>query len=214
MARIFQSEWFLYPLDAKTSVSVVRKRIKTLRLRVNLNGKISCSVPWLTTKKSAIAFIESRREWIAKSLLQVKSLEEKSLTLRPDSGAALAGLTPADYSAKGYSRAWKNAAMKNFSETARRFLSCFSDFPIPFTCDHLKGRAMKTLWGSCNRRTNTVTLNWALFAAPQSCIDYVLLHELTHFLYIYHNSHFYAFIARWMPDYKERIKILKTIRMG
>ncbi len=213
MAVLAQGEWFSYPLDEKTSVSVVRKRIKTLRLRINLHGSVSCSVPWLTTKNAVITFIESRRKWIEKSLAQVKSIEEKPQSLRPDSGAALEGLTLADFSAKGYSKAWKYAALKNFSATALRFLPCFLEKPIPFTCGQLKGRAMKSLWGSCNRRTNIVTLNWALFAAPQACIDYVVLHELTHFLYLYHDKQFYGFIARWMPDYKERIKILKTIRM-
>ena len=205
--------WFEHQLADGTRVEVTRKRMRTLRLRVRLNGTVACSVPYLTTKKAAIAFIERRAEWISKSVAKVSARTPVQVSLRSDSAASHAGLTLTDC-ADGYSAAWKTAAMRNFSETATRFLPCFSEHAIPFSFSRLKGRAMKTLWGSCNRRTNTVTLNWALFAAPQACIDYVVLHELTHFLHLHHDKKFYGFIARYMPDYKERIKTLKTVRLG
>ena len=73
----------------------------------------------------------------------------------------------------------------------------------------LKGRKLKSMWGSCNRRTNTITLNYELLRFPQICIDYVVLHELTHFLNISHDKNFYATVARFMPNYKAIVKMMK-----
>jgi predicted metal-dependent hydrolase len=73
---------------------------------------------------------------------------------------------------------------------------------------------MKSLWGSCNRKTGVITLNSQLFRAPQHCIDYVILHELSHYLYKNHDHVFYTFIAEHMPDWKERQKYLnRTIAL-
>mgnify|MGYP002625698436 CR=1 FL=1 len=105
-----------------------------------------------------------------------------------------------------YSKRWKLAALAYFREAVARFLPCFADQPIPVPI--VKGRAMKSLWGSCNRRTNTVTLNWALLKASARCVDYVVLHELTHFLYFHHDKQFYSYLARYMSDYKSRIREL------
>ncbi|MBY9021665.1 MAG: DUF45 domain-containing protein [Candidatus Lokiarchaeota archaeon] len=38
--------------------------------------------------------------------------------------------------------------------------------------------------------------------------EYIVLHELVHFLYPKHNKEFYNFLSIYMPDWKERKKIL------
>lgn len=52
--------------------------------------------------------------------------------------------------------------------------------------------------------------NFALMLAfrPEECIDYVVLHEIAHLKYRRHDRNFYGFIARFMPDYKARVKAL------
>ena len=70
-------------------------------------------------------------------------------------------------------------------------------------------RTMKTRWGSCSWKKNKITLSTALVKTPINCIDYVILHELVHFRYRQHDSHFYNFLSSLMPDWKERKKILK-----
>ena len=49
-------------------------------------------------------------------------------------------------------------------------------------------RKMKTLWGSCSVNRGAITLNFYLIKARMPYIDYVILHELTHFLYPNHSS--------------------------
>lgn len=69
-------------------------------------------------------------------------------------------------------------------------------------------RKMKTLWGSCSVNRGTITFNFYLIKARMPYIDYVVLHELTHFLYPNHSKQFYMFLSNYMPDWKERKKVL------
>jgi predicted metal-dependent hydrolase len=46
-------------------------------------------------------------------------------------------------------------------------------------------------------------------AYPEDVIDYVVVHELAHIRHKNHSADFYAFVARFLPDYKRREAILK-----
>lgn len=67
----------------------------------------------------------------------------------------------------------------------------------------------KGRWGSCFYKENKVTFNLALVHLEKELIDYVIVHELTHFLQANHSSLFYQEIAKRMPDYQQRQKRLK-----
>jgi predicted metal-dependent hydrolase len=44
---------------------------------------------------------------------------------------------------------------------------------------------------------------------PEAAREYVVVHELAHLCEMNHSARFYAIIERYMPDYKERKKLLK-----
>ena len=69
-------------------------------------------------------------------------------------------------------------------------------------------RLMKARWGSALTDKNTILLNSELIKAPKFCIDYVVLHELTHFKYNNHSDNFYQMIYSLMPDWEKRKEIL------
>ena len=71
-------------------------------------------------------------------------------------------------------------------------------------------RKMKTLWGSSRPHNGAITLNPYLLQARKPCIQYVILHELTHFLYPRHNKQFNDFLTLYMPDWKDRKTYLDT----
>ena len=75
-------------------------------------------------------------------------------------------------------------------------------------------RRMKTRWGSCIPACNKVIFNLNLIKTPMCCIEYVVLHELSHFKHQNHSKNFYNFITIFMPDWKERKKILDEEFMG
>jgi predicted metal-dependent hydrolase len=58
---------------------------------------------------------------------------------------------------------------------------------------------MKTHWGSCNPARRTIRLNTELAAKSPECLDYVVLHEMVHFITGYHNRIFYGYMDKLMP---------------
>ena len=70
-------------------------------------------------------------------------------------------------------------------------------------------REMVSRWGSCSPKKGFVTFNTALIAMPVSCIEYVVTHEFTHFLYPNHSKKFYQQLATFMPDWEDRKKRLE-----
>jgi predicted metal-dependent hydrolase len=73
----------------------------------------------------------------------------------------------------------------------------------------LSVRKMRTRWGSCNPRTGNIRLNTELAKKPPECLEYVLVHELTHVLEPSHNHRFKALMDRFMPEWRERRAALK-----
>lgn len=87
----------------------------------------------------------------------------------------------------------------------------FSIFePLGCKMPQIRYRRMKSQWGSYNRRTHVVTINTRLLAYPLACVEYVVLHELTHMLYPDHQQGFHRFMASAMPDYRERRALLRS----
>lgn len=56
---------------------------------------------------------------------------------------------------------------------------------------------------------NILTFNVHLMEYPLPAAEYVVAHEFTHFLQANHSARFYEELARYMPDYKQRERILK-----
>lgn len=67
----------------------------------------------------------------------------------------------------------------------------------------------KGRWGSCFYKDNKISFNYSLVHLEKDLIDYVIVHELTHFLQANHSTKFYQEMYQRMPDYKERQKRLK-----
>lgn len=70
-------------------------------------------------------------------------------------------------------------------------------------------RGQRTRWGSCSRLRN-LTLNWKLLMAPETVIDYVIIHELAHIKHMDHSRKFWETVAKFCPKYKEYKKWLIT----
>jgi len=69
-------------------------------------------------------------------------------------------------------------------------------------------RFNKTRWGSCSYK-NSIVFNYYLAKLPIEIIEYIVVHELSHIKHKNHQKEFWKLVEKYMPDYKERIKILR-----
>lgn len=61
---------------------------------------------------------------------------------------------------------------------------------------------MKTRWGSCNPATGAIRLNTDLAKKPPECLEYIVVHEMTHLLEPTHNSRFSSLMEFFMPQWQ------------
>ncbi len=63
-------------------------------------------------------------------------------------------------------------------------------------------KKMKTLWGSCNIDAKRIWLNLELAKKPNSCLIYVLVHEMVHLLERHHNDRFHKLMDTFIPQWR------------
>ena len=63
-------------------------------------------------------------------------------------------------------------------------------------------------FGSCSGQ-NGLCFSYILMRYPEAAVDYVVVHELAHIKHHNHGRSFYALIGKYMPDYKQREKMLR-----
>lgn len=101
---------------------------------------------------------------------------------------------------------YRNQAKVIFNESLEKMYESIKDQVK--TMPTIDFKIMKIRWGSCLRTKHMILLNLELIKAPKYCIDYVVLHELIHFVNKNHDSNFYELLTVLMPDWKQRKEIL------
>jgi predicted metal-dependent hydrolase len=74
-------------------------------------------------------------------------------------------------------------------------------------------RNQKSRWGSCSKNGN-LNFNYKLiFLAPELC-DYVIVHEICHLIEFNHSARFWAQVAKTVPDYSIKRKVLRSVNLN
>ncbi len=68
----------------------------------------------------------------------------------------------------------------------------------------IKIRKMRSRWGSCIPGKQKVTFNSLLLEKPLESIEYVVVHEFSHFIHPDHSKAFYELVGCILPDWKRR----------
>lgn len=223
---------------------VQRKNIKNINLKVNLDKKVTMSIPMKMEIEIAKEFVKKKAEWIKKQQNYYELLAEQKENITFENGETVYLLgkqykmkiipsTKNTIAVKGkyfeinirenyienkkYIRRVYDKWLKEYAEQILgnlivRYQAILKKYNIKIP--KLEIRQMKTRWGSCIPACNKVIFNLNLIKTPMCCIEYVVLHELAHFKYQNHSKNFYNFITIFMPDWKERKKILDEEYMG
>lgn len=96
----------------------------------------------------------------------------------------------------------KEMQTRIFNQISGEVYQIFKKYDVKYPI--VKIRYMTSKWGTCQPKRGVITLNSKLIEAPRNCIEYVVLHEFTHFIHPNHSKKFYDFVAMLMPDWKER----------
>lgn len=80
-------------------------------------------------------------------------------------------------------------------------------------CSSWQTKYMITKWGACNTETKKIWFNLQLAQKPIKCLDYIILHELTHLISRRHDATFIAHMDKYMPDWRDVRKELNDSRL-
>ncbi|MGH3427397.1 MAG: M48 family metallopeptidase [Mycobacteriales bacterium] len=65
-------------------------------------------------------------------------------------------------------------------------------------------RRMKTKWGSCNRESGHIWFNVELAKKHPDCLEYLVVHEMTHLRERGHGDRFVKLMDEYLPDWRSR----------
>lgn len=169
-----------------------RKRVKNINLRVRADGSVAVSAPLGAPLAQVDAFVAGRARWIEAA--RVRALARGEEEQRPCSVS-------------------REDALALFTQVSDAVFPLFAQVlngqrPV------LKVRQMKTRWGVCVPAKRQITFSLRLAGKPRAAVEYVVLHEYAHFVRADHSPAFWAVVARYMPDYKARRRLLAPSVQG
>ncbi|SER42592.1 M48 family metallopeptidase [Lachnobacterium bovis] len=171
-------------------VHVQYKKIKNLYLKVDVNTcEVKVSAPYTISKKRLNEFLLDRREWINTTRQRVIDKQHKNNNFDKLGSEEEKKL-----------REYLKFEIKNYIIKYEKLMGVKS---TGFTI-----RKMKTRWGSCNIRTHHLNFNLALARVPRECVEYVVVHELTHLIEPSHNKNFWNLMEHYLPGAKNLRKRL------
>lgn len=167
--------------------NLTQKNVKNINLRIKPDGTVNVSANSLVPQRVINEFILSKAEYILKAVEKYKNK---------------ANILPHQY--------FSEAEIKDvIYALCKRAYPYFEAKGVKYP--QIKFASMRSRWGSCNPQKGILKFNTNLMYAPQECVNYVVLHEFTHFLQPNHSKRFYEELEKICPLWKLWRKKLKLI---
>ena len=166
---------------------LIRSRRKTLALEITRDCRVLVRAPMRASQKSIDAFVSAHESWIAKHL---ESQRQRAASAPPPpTGEEIAAL--------------KQKAKEILPEKVAYWSRVMGLVPTG-----VKITTAQKRYGSCSGKTS-LCFSCFLMQKPEAAIELVVVHELCHIREKNHGPRFYALLAQYLPDYKEREKLLR-----
>jgi len=94
---------------------------------------------------------------------------------------------------------YENKRIKIFDECYKKAIKLFG-YDNKFT---IKTRKLNKRWGSYLSKNKAIILNPKLIQASRAYVQYVIIHELCHYIHKEHNSKFYELLYSKLPNWKQ-----------
>ena len=201
--------------DNDYEVEVIRKNNLNTYIRVK-DGKIVVTTNYLTSNNSIMKLINDN----TKSIIKMLNINSKKQDKRDNfyyfgcqydiiygfNDIEIDGNKIYAPDEKKLGKYLDSQIRKIYSDRLNYWYNVFEEnIPVP----NLKIRKMTSRWGVCNVKNHNVTLNYELSKYDMCCLDYVIVHELSHFIHHDHSKSFWALVNKYYPEYKKCKKMLK-----
>ncbi len=165
---------------------LIRTDRRSIAVQIQPDGEVVVRAPRHVSQSRIDEFVTSKPAWIEKHLSVIRT------------AARLPKYTQAE--------------LNEFVRTAKRIIPIkvegFARL-MGVSYGNITIRSQRTLWGSCTARGN-LSFNCLLVNTPQEVLDYVIIHELSHRIFMNHSKAFWGTVEKFCPEYKVRRKWLKT----
>lgn len=172
-------------------IKIIRMNRKTISLKVEKDLSLTVKAPKYLSETRINEFVNSHADWIEKQKRRISA-----------DNAVEAGITPER------EKELKAAAKEYFLKETKKYSEIMGLYPTG-----VKITSAKTRFGSCSPK-NSICFSWYLMLYPEEAAQYVVVHELAHIRIKNHGRDFYALVEKYMPDYKERKKLLRRMENG
>ncbi|MBP3634944.1 MAG: M48 family metallopeptidase [Bacilli bacterium] len=202
----------------KYEIIIEKKNNKNTYIRVKDDLKIYISTSYLIPKFMIKSLIENNRKQINKMIDTVlKRLNKKDgyyyLGMKINIVIKNVKKPYLDYdtlyvnSKEDIDKWYSKMAKKVFKE---RLDVIYNNFTKEVPYPKLVIRKMTTRWGVCNKNLEKVTLNYNLIYMDKKYLDYVIVHELSHFIHFNHSKNFWKLVEENEPNYKQIRKEMRN----
>ena len=169
---------------------LIRSRRKTLALEVTGDGRLLVRAPLRCAQARIDAFVSAHAAWIEKHT----AIQRERAAHRP----------PAPTAAE--IEALKARARAELPEKIARWSEKMGVTPAGFRVTTARKR-----YGSCSGK-DSLCFSCFLMTCPEAAMELVVVHELCHIREKNHGPRFYALLERYLPDWRERKKLLAMPR--
>lgn len=210
--------------DLAFSIAPPRRR-KTIEIVVERDASLVLKAPPAVTIERATRFVNAKRQWIYRKLIEKDALSGPPVVKRFVEGEGFAylgcsyrlTLTPegsvvrlhrgrfhlpvseADRGAEAMRRWYTMVGARWLRNRIRPWVARLGEDRVTVEVRDLGFR-----WGSSRPQPDRrhVNIHWATLQLPPSLIDYVLVHELAHLRERNHTPEFWSIVERLMPGYQ------------
>lgn len=166
---------------------IIYSKRRTIAIQITKECEIVVRAPRGIGKEKISSFVALNEKWILSHL----EVQRQRMLAHPEpSEDELLRLT--------------EAAKRILPERVEYFSKIMEVSP-----EHVSINRAKTKFGSCSSKKR-INFSCRLMSYPSEAIDYVVVHELAHLKYLNHSKDFWAFVEKFMPDYKKRKALLKS----
>lgn len=204
--------------------SLVKSDRKTVSIYVEPNGSVLVRAPNEITTEKINSILQDKRLWIYRSLVEFQELNHskvqrkiangegflflgKSYRLKLDTGlinplSLMQGYFMLD---ENNAKQARNLFVDFYKEQGKNFLPKRVEYyknKMGVEPEKIVVRELKNRWAS--RSKTALNFHWKIMMAPISIIDYVIVHELAHYIKEDHSPGYWEVVESVMPNYAEK----------